>query len=223
MTSPSYSADMSGKDWLNQLSAPWQAAVELAWESFLEGNPPVGAVVADPNGVLVARGRSQRLSQHAGPGKIIGTNLAHAEISALIALPRADYSTFAMYTTLRPCFLCTTGIVQCRVGRVAFAAVDPVVAGVERLPEISAQMARRWPTWHQEPEGPLTRFCSLLPTVFEYERGNDGDVRHFEEHNAVTSRMANDLVKSGRIAQLRQMSSQLAMGEVAALVATTCM
>ena len=46
-------------DGANELDEPWHAALELAWEAYLAGTIPVGSVVADADGRIVARGRNR--------------------------------------------------------------------------------------------------------------------------------------------------------------------
>ena len=51
----------------HDLDARWRATLELAWEAYLAGTIPVGAVVADADGRVVARGRN-RIFEPAGTG-----------------------------------------------------------------------------------------------------------------------------------------------------------
>jgi tRNA(adenine34) deaminase len=66
--------------------AAWRQAFELAWESFVAGSPPVGAVVVAPDGSVVARGRSRRSESMAPHNQLAGSRLAHAEVNALAQL-----------------------------------------------------------------------------------------------------------------------------------------
>jgi tRNA(Arg) A34 adenosine deaminase TadA len=184
--------------WFDQLVEPWQLALENAWTSFRDGNSPIGAVIVDVTGTVVASGRSRRLSAHDGPGRLAGTNIAHAELNALTALPRADYSDHVLYTTLRPCFLCTAAVVHSRVGHVSFAGDDPVVRGVERLPELGQQIARRWPTWEGPANGALRVFAELVAIVFEYQHDVDGDTSAYEANSPRSAELARQVLKDGR-------------------------
>ncbi len=67
-----------------------QAALELGWEAFRTGNIGVGAIITDPGGRIVGRGRNRLADTSAPPGQVFGTSLAHAEINALANLPFAD-------------------------------------------------------------------------------------------------------------------------------------
>jgi len=188
--------------WLGDLEPPWRAALEMAWVSYQEGNTPIGAVVVDQLGQVIGSGRSQRLSLFDGSGRLAGTNIAHAELSALTCLPRGDYRDCTLYTTLRPCFVCATAVVQTRIGHVEFAGEDPVVDGIERLPEIAHQMARRWPSWNRPAAGPLRLLCEVLPLIFEYKYDQDGDLQAFETHSPGAAKIAQRLLADGRAQRL---------------------
>ena len=53
----------------------WERALELAWESFCGGTTPVGAVVTDAAGVIVAEGRGRRFENAAPPGQLAWTGV----------------------------------------------------------------------------------------------------------------------------------------------------
>ena len=80
------------------LEAPWRAAIDMAWQSYLDGGIAVGAVLTDAAGAVLGEGVNQRFA-----GRTRGL-LAHAELGALAALPpgkdRARDSV--LYTTLSP-------------------------------------------------------------------------------------------------------------------------
>ncbi len=107
---PSVSNSPNMTLWDN-LSPPWQCCLEEAWAAYRAGSYsyPIGAVVTDATGRVVARGRS-RVGEHtAGERQLHGHPLAHAEINALIAL---DYNLFdpphdcILYSANEPCPLC---------------------------------------------------------------------------------------------------------------------
>lgn len=45
-------------DW-NKLESTWQQVMSGAFEAYIEGSIPIGAVVADEHGVIVSRGRNK--------------------------------------------------------------------------------------------------------------------------------------------------------------------
>jgi tRNA(Arg) A34 adenosine deaminase TadA len=104
----------------------WERALELAWEAFCGGTTPVGAVVIDAAGDIVAEGRGRRYEPAGPPGQLAGSHVAHAEVNALAQLS-ADrhYEDHALLTTLEPCGMCHGAAIQASVGSLAYAGADP--------------------------------------------------------------------------------------------------
>ncbi len=151
---------------------PWPLPFELAWEALRAGSRPVGAVLLDPDGRLVATGRnrSQEAPGTAPPGQLAGTALAHAEVNALAQLPAGrQHDGHRLYTTLEPCLLCSSALMHSHVGHVVYAASDPMWRGVEDVPGVGGLIAARW----ARREGPagdlggsLAAFSRLLMGVW---------------------------------------------------------
>jgi tRNA(Arg) A34 adenosine deaminase TadA len=108
------------------LDHAWARALELAWEAFGRRTTPVGAVVVDAAGAIVAEGRGRRYEQAGPPRQLAGTHVAHAEINALAQLA-ADrhYEDHTLLTTLEPCGMCHGAAVQATVGALSYAGADP--------------------------------------------------------------------------------------------------
>ena len=85
------------------------------------GDVPVGCVVLDPAGAVIARRRNERAAA-ADP-------TAHAEILALrdaaAALGDWRLTGCTLVVTLEPCPMCAGALVAGRVSRVVFGAADP--------------------------------------------------------------------------------------------------
>jgi tRNA(adenine34) deaminase len=161
----------SEQDFWDGIGPAWQACLHLAWESFQAGSIPIGAVLLDRAGTIVARGRN-RSNESGGPdGQIAGSNLAHAEINALATLPPGEYDDHVLYSTLEPCFLCTAALRYSHVGAVRFAAPDPMWNGIDQLPSLNYHIARRWPRRDGPAEGPLRALAAMLHLVSAVERG----------------------------------------------------
>ena len=60
------------------LELAWERALELACESFCGNTTPVGAVVTDAAGAIVAEGRGRRFETAAPPGQLAWTGVAAA-------------------------------------------------------------------------------------------------------------------------------------------------
>jgi tRNA(adenine34) deaminase len=152
------------------VDAAWRSCFRLAWDAFQARSIPVGAVLVDAHGKTVSSGRN-RSNEKTGPvGHIVGCNIAHAEINALATLPPGDYADHTLYSTLEPCFLCTAALRHSHIGVVRFAAPDPMWHGVERLPELSFEIARRWTRREGPLGGHLQTWAALLPLVSAVER-----------------------------------------------------
>lgn len=97
-----------------------QRALELAAEAATAAEIPVGAVVLDADGRLVAEGRNTREATHDPTG--------HAEIEAIrgAASVRGSWNLdgCTLVVTLEPCVMCAGAILQARIGRVVFGAWD---------------------------------------------------------------------------------------------------
>jgi tRNA(adenine34) deaminase len=152
----------------------------LAWEAFQAGSISVGAVLVNGTGEVVSSGRNRGNEKPTPRGGLAGSRIAHAEINALGQLPAGDYSAHTLYTTLEPCLLCTAALRLSHVGTVRFAASDPMWVGIERIPELSEQMARRW-TRRDGPVGGYLQFWgAFLPLISAVER----EVHSVQEYHA---------------------------------------
>ncbi len=91
------------------------------------GEVPIGAVVTDASGAVLARA-GNRVEEQRDPS-------AHAEMLALRAaasLRDAKHLADAtLWVTLEPCAMCAQAASLFRVSRVVFAAYDPKGGGVE--------------------------------------------------------------------------------------------
>lgn len=123
---------------------PWLSAFELAWEAFLAGTTPIGAVVTSADGTLVSEGRGRRLNKATVPGQLSNTRIAHAEVNALAQLPvDGAYSDHTLWATVEPCCLCMGGVIQTGIGAVAFAQTDPYAGATSSMSVANPQFERR--------------------------------------------------------------------------------
>ncbi|KAA9010264.1 nucleoside deaminase [Histidinibacterium aquaticum] len=120
-----------------------QTALEEARAAADRGEVPVGAVVADGAGRIVARA-GNRTRELADP-------TAHAEILALRAACAAAGSDrlpdHDLYVTLEPCPMCAAAIGFARIRRLYYGAADPKSGGVAQGPRVFAH-----PQSHHVPE-----------------------------------------------------------------------
>jgi tRNA(adenine34) deaminase len=104
-------------------------ALHEAEAALATGDVPVGAVVLDPSGVLIGRGRNLR--------EVDADPTGHAEMVALRAAAqvrgewRLDACTLVV--TLEPCTMCAGAAVLARVGTLVFGAYDEKAGAVGSL------------------------------------------------------------------------------------------
>lgn len=142
------------------------AALEQAEKSAREGGIPIGAVLADPAGNIVARGHNLRVQT--------GDPTAHAETVCIRnAGRRRDWHTLTLVSTLSPCAMCTGTAVLHRIPRVVIGenrtflgredwlraeGVEVVVLDDQRCVELMTRFIRERPDlWNEDIGVPPTR------------------------------------------------------------------
>ncbi len=96
-------------------------ALDQAMLAEHNGEVPVGAVVVDAAGQVVAAGFNRTIKDH--------DPTAHAEVVALrLAAQQANnyrLPGYTLYVTLEPCAMCMGAMMHARLARVVFGAYDP--------------------------------------------------------------------------------------------------
>lgn len=129
------------------------------------GEAPIGAVLVDEEGGILAAAHNEPIASH--------DPTAHAEIRALrLAAERLGNYRLpgtTLYVTLEPCAMCAGAISHARVARLVVAAKDPKGGAVWHGPRFFEQ-----PTCHWRPEiaeGPLAaESAALLRDFFRARR-----------------------------------------------------
>src|SRR6266850_655580 len=86
-------------------------ALEEARLGLREGGLPIGSVLADPSGRIVARGHNLRVQT--------GDPTAHAEVVCMRnAGRRRDWPQLTLVSTLSPCIMCTGTTLLYRIRRI---------------------------------------------------------------------------------------------------------
>jgi tRNA(adenine34) deaminase len=121
---------------------------------------PVGALLVDAAGELIAVGHNQPISAQ-DPS-------AHAEIVTLRAaaqkLGNYRLPDTTLYVTLEPCTMCVGALVHARVGRLVYGATEPKTGAIE-----SAQQLFETGKFNHRPAvagGVLAEECAALLTCF---------------------------------------------------------
>lgn len=130
------------------------------------GEVPVGAVIADATGRVVAQAgnRTRELSDPT----------AHAEILAIRAACAAAESErlpgYSLYVTLEPCPMCAAAIAAARIARLYYGAADPKSGGVAHGARVfSHPQAHHVPEIYDGIAAPEAEL--LLTTFFASRRG----------------------------------------------------
>lgn len=102
-------------------------ALALAQAAAAAGEVPVGAVIVDADGQIVAEAANAPIALH--------DPTAHAEVLAIRAACEiaGNYRLpgHTLYVTLEPCTMCASAIANARIARVVYAATDPKGGAVE--------------------------------------------------------------------------------------------
>ncbi len=86
-------------------------AIKEAKQGLAEGGIPIGSVLADADGNIVARGHNQRVQS--------GDPTAHAEVDCIRnAGRRRDWDKLILVSTLSPCVMCTGTSLLFRIPKV---------------------------------------------------------------------------------------------------------
>ncbi|WP_460744849.1 nucleoside deaminase [Mariniluteicoccus endophyticus] len=142
-------------------------ALEAARAARAQGDVPIGAVVLDADGQLVATAGNER--------ELTGDPTAHAEVLALRRAAEASgewrLEGHTLVVTLEPCTMCAGALVLSRVARVVFGAFDPKAGAVASLFDVV-----RDPRLNHRPEvmgGFREDECAALLRTFFAARRDD--------------------------------------------------
>ena len=134
----------------------WKPAMQaaLAEAAKCGDDVPVGAVLIDSDGNMVAAGRNDK--------ELHGDPTGHAEIVAIREAARAKGSwrldDLTLVVTLEPCVMCAGAIVAARIPRVVFGAWDARVGAAGSLYDLLR-------------DGRLGTPVEVIPGVLEEECG----------------------------------------------------
>ena len=153
-------------------AAAMRLALDQARHAAQAGEVPVGAVLVDAAGRVIASGRNAPIAGH--------DPTAHAESAALRAAAAAQgnyrLDGCTLYVTLEPCTMCAGAMLHARLGRVVFGAPDPKTgaAGSVLNPFADARLNHQT----QVQGGVLAHECAaLLKDFFQPRRVNPAPLR----------------------------------------------
>ncbi|AZI41557.1 nucleoside deaminase [Deinococcus psychrotolerans] len=189
----------------SDLSPGWQAAWAQGWEAYQTGNKAIGAAIVNETGEVLAVGRNRTREARQVNGVISGFDLAHAEVNALLSLPKVSCEeglTLTLLTTIEPCPQCAGTLVMSQVRRLSYAAADPW-AGCASLLSENAYMASKRVAVSRGPSD-LTRAAQVLNVLEELAAGTfSGPFRErFELAVPDAVRVAERLHAAGTVSKL---------------------
>lgn len=149
-------------------ASPMDRAYAEAEAAAARGEVPVGAVILDQSGQVIAAAGNRTLE--------LRDPTAHAEMLAIrqatALLGSERLIGCDLYVTLEPCPMCATAISFARIRRLYYGASDEKGGGVDHGPRLYAQ-----PTCHHKPEvyGGIgeQRSANLLRQFFTARRQAD--------------------------------------------------
>lgn len=149
------------------MNHPMHEALALARTAASIGEVPVGAVITDATGHIIARAHNE--VEQAGDAT------CHAELLAIRRALSGIESKYLdhhdLYVTLEPCAMCAGALAAVRIRRIYFGAYDPKSGGTEHGARIFAHA-------HHTPEvigGMMESECATL--LIDFFRNKRSDVR----------------------------------------------
>ena len=134
-------------------------AIEEAKTAADMGEVPVGAVITNESGEVVARGHNVREAK--------GSPIAHAEIEAICAaaekLGSRRLTGCTLYVTLEPCPMCAGAVMNAGLKRVVYGAFDEAGGACS---SVIAMYEHRFPYVPLVRSRVLEKECGALMTEF---------------------------------------------------------
>ena len=107
-------------------------ALKEAMKAYKEDEVPVGCVIVKDD-KIIARGHNQKEKKN--------NAILHAEIVTLNKAQKKlndwHLNDCTMYVTLEPCIMCTGAIIQTRIKRVVYGALDPKGGAIESVMKVN--------------------------------------------------------------------------------------
>ncbi len=115
------------------ISSPWKEVFRLAWEAYKRGTIPIGAIITDADGNIIAEGRN-RIFDLESSNPLAGTYMAHAEMTAMMQLKTNDHPdirNYILYSTMEPCPMCFSTMLMMHICNLKYAARDGYAGATE--------------------------------------------------------------------------------------------
>jgi tRNA(Arg) A34 adenosine deaminase TadA len=142
-----------------KLKHHWENVFEQAWISYCENSIPIGAIIINASGEIVAVGRNKIYDKSDDYNHVFYHQLGHAELNALLKVSKhehPDIEKYILLTSFEPCPMCLGAFVMSRIKTLYFAT-DDLVAGSSNLINTSPYMKEKKLTIY----GPFDFFQSV--------------------------------------------------------------
>lgn len=153
-----------------KLNQPWKEALQMAWEAYKRGTIPIGCVIVTEDGEIVSKGRN-RIFDDISLNPLAGTNMAHAEMTALLGLSEKDHPnirTYELYTTMEPCPMCFGTMVMMNIRKIRYGAIDAFAGAIKLNDELD--YIKRKNIDIQQGSNEIQAFQLVLQSAYEYSR-----------------------------------------------------
>jgi tRNA(adenine34) deaminase len=135
-----------------EFEAPMRLALDEARRAFAHGDVPIGAVIVDADGEVLASAHNRK--------EETGDPTAHAEMLAIRATAEATggwhLGGHTLIVTLEPCAMCAMAAVWARLDRIVYAAPD-------------LKTGAAWSLFNIPQDGRLNHRCELVQGVLAQE------------------------------------------------------
>jgi tRNA(adenine34) deaminase len=170
----------------------WKETFEVAWQSFLEGSRPIGAIVVDEAGEKISNGKSSTMKETLDSA-VFHNELAHAEVNALLKIDNRVHkhvNGYTLYSSLEPCPLCFSAFYMSGIRNLKYAAKDKY-GGSTNLKDTTPYLSRKPITI----EGPIPHLENLSIVLnFYYDFSID-----YTKAHPIHDEMAEDYPKAAEL------------------------
>ena len=209
-----------------KLSVPWKACWDQAWQAYCDESNPIGAVIVDSTGNILAKGRNRIFGKPPKDSRHIHNNpLAHAEINALLTLDFDEFDPYSssLYTTVEPCPLCIGAICMSKIKKIHYGARDPWAGSsnlLQATPYLRKKRIKAFGPDNNEFETAILSLQTDFSLRYRPERFQKVINRWMELHPEIT-RKAMRVYESGILPKMkdREVSSEQILFELIKVIA----
>jgi tRNA(Arg) A34 adenosine deaminase TadA len=143
-------------------------ALNLANKSYIINEVPIGAIIVK-NNTIIGKGYNKTIKNN--------SILGHAEILAIQSAQKKlnNYRLIDcdLYVTIEPCVMCIGAIMNARIKRVIFGALEPKTGAIKSQYNI---LNNNLLNHHTQSIGPINNiyYSQILKDFFKKKRGNHG-------------------------------------------------